>query len=84
VIYRTSDGGRSWLLEFVDMESPDLFGTVDGIVLDQHHGWAVARTGGVYKYGLLTSVDGHDTTLPEGFSLWQNYPNPFNASTIIQ
>ncbi len=43
-------------------------------------------TGGnsVYKIRpLITSINKHNSSLPEGFKLFQNYPNPFNPSTKI-
>ncbi len=83
IIFRTPDGGRSWRLEFADLETPNLFGAVDIVALDQHLAWAISYTGEIYKYGLVTAVKEHDPTPPLTFSLSQNYPNPFNARTII-
>jgi len=33
--------------------------------------------------GIITSVDGDQTTIPDKLTLHQNYPNPFNPSTVI-
>ncbi|OGU74945.1 MAG: hypothetical protein A3G43_14475 [Ignavibacteria bacterium RIFCSPLOWO2_12_FULL_56_21] len=34
--------------------------------------------------GIVTSVGGDETQMPQSFQLEQNYPNPFNPSTIIR
>lgn len=32
---------------------------------------------------LVSAVDQHDSSVPQGFKLFQNYPNPFNPATEI-
>jgi photosystem II stability/assembly factor-like uncharacterized protein len=82
-IYRTTTGGTSWYRESVGLTS-DLGGLGDGIMLDAHHGWAVAADGRVLRYRLVTSVAEKLPGIPSGFTLRQNYPNPFNPTTTIE
>ncbi len=51
----------------------------------QGYGWAVTSTGGIAKYGPVTTGVNDDIVggVPQEFSLMQNYPNPFNPSTNI-
>ncbi len=50
------------------------------------YGWAVTSTGGIAKYGVVTTAVGDDVVngLPQEFTLMQNYPNPFNPTTNIR
>jgi photosystem II stability/assembly factor-like uncharacterized protein len=83
VIYRTSDGGKSWVQESVGLTG-DLGYVNDAKMLDRFHGWAVCNDGSVLRYQLITEVVEKLPLLPKEFSLYQNYPNPFNATTQIE
>ncbi len=82
-IYRTSDGGKSWVQESVGLTG-DLGYVNDAKMLDRFHGWAVCNDGSVLRYQLTTEVVEKLPLLPKAFSLYQNYPNPFNATTQIE
>jgi photosystem II stability/assembly factor-like uncharacterized protein len=50
------------------------------------YGWAVTSTGGIARYGVITTGIEEDDpmALPQEFALMQNYPNPFNPATNIR
>lgn len=79
VIYRTIDGGKSWLRELVDHQRA----WTNGVALDLEHIWAVTTIGEVWRYGLITAIDEPKQPFPTSFLLAQNYPNPFNPITKI-
>jgi photosystem II stability/assembly factor-like uncharacterized protein len=81
IIIHTSDAGLTWV-----QESIGLGGTIsEGLMIDNHHGWAVGLGGEVMGLEPLDGVVDQDRpALPSGFILGQNYPNPFNSSTTIE
>lgn len=80
VIFRTTDGGVSWIREHVG-GARTIF---DGMMLDRWHGWAVGGGGSVFAYRIVTSAPERIDRTPKLFSLKQNYPNPFNPTTTIE
>jgi photosystem II stability/assembly factor-like uncharacterized protein len=82
-IYRTTDGGHSWVLESIGL-TPDFGDISDGKMIDLYHGWAVCGDGSVLRYQIVTDVAEKLPGLPKEFSLRQNYPNPFNPQTAIE
>ena len=80
-IYKTSDGGNSWNLEF----TADLVnGSIGGIAVDpQNFIWAAGNHDYILKYSLPVGIE-KNTELVNDYSLSQNYPNPFNPVTKIR
>jgi len=87
--WHTSDGGKSWCLENIEMEN-GIWGSL--CFVDSCNGWAVTapRKGGygvVFKYFCKTSNIRRqrivDNTHVINFKLLQNYPNTFNSGTIL-
>ena len=82
-IYRTTDGGWTWMQESIGLTGD--FGDANGAtMLSRTLGWAACGDGSVLKYGLVTGVAEKVPDIPAKFKLYQNYPNPFNPTTTIE
>ncbi len=82
-IYKTTNNGTSWTTDFTITGTSwqlgvSRTGSVGG------NAWVATTTGGIYKYGLTTSVTPVINEVPKDYLLSQNYPNPFNPSTKIE
>ena len=83
-IYRTIDGGTTWNRESIGLTAP--FGDLeDALMLDRHHGFAVANDGRVLGYQKVPDYVKDPTEhTPLQMQLLQNYPEPFNGFTNIE
>lgn len=63
-----------------DVSNYNFHGIIDDIRI---YDYAISDTEVTQLYGLASSVDPHETDLPDSYRLYQNYPNPFNPTTII-
>lgn len=72
-ISKTTNGGRKWAIENLDITIYSHF------FVTNDFGWIA---GGSIL--MTTSGGGQFTFKPEIFNLLQNYPNPFNGTTIIK
>jgi photosystem II stability/assembly factor-like uncharacterized protein len=83
-IYKTVDGGVSWVLQSSPISNPE-FRDVHFIGADT--GYAVGESGSLIKTtnggGPPVGVENISGKIPEKFELSQNYPNPFNPTTQI-
>jgi hypothetical protein len=67
------------------IDSSDVCGDVNEIILDDKYIYVADGTDGLYIFqydGLVSSVE-HDNFIQYSFNLHQNYPNPFNPNTTI-
>jgi photosystem II stability/assembly factor-like uncharacterized protein len=83
-IFKTNDGGISWMGEFIGVSSPirSMFFT------SKDRGWVVGGSGIILhtSTGGVVSVDqpaGIYENIPGDITLGQNFPNPFNPTTNI-
>jgi len=83
-IYRTTDGGNTWLEQ--DHLTSRTFSAIDFV--DRFNGWAVGDLGMIVRTtnGGVTFVERTPeiTDIPADFILYPNYPNPFNPATQIR
>ncbi len=79
-IYKTSNGGDSWVQEWV---SP-LVGTDLSDLKNQFNTtlWCIGNNSTILKYDIPVGIIKNSETVSE-FLLGQNYPNPFNPNTVI-
>jgi photosystem II stability/assembly factor-like uncharacterized protein len=91
-IYRTTNGGDTWLFQI-----PDTGFGIEGYYsiqfINKNTGWCFGArpvniftnihttTGGDTEW--LIGLKQTSTEIPKEFKLYQNYPNPFNSSTVI-
>ena len=78
-IFRTRDGGYSWI-----EQNSQVWGSWSISLLDTLRGWTgylgISKT----TNGGLTYIGGLSNETPGTFELYQNHPNPFNSSTVIR
>jgi photosystem II stability/assembly factor-like uncharacterized protein len=79
-IYRTSDNGNTWTIQFNHSQP---FQAI--YFLDKQTGFAVGDSGYIFKTttGGTTSINVRSSVISE-YRLDQNYPNPFNPTTTIR
>lgn len=79
-IYKTSNGGNTWVQEWV---SP-LVGTDLSDLKNQNNTtlWCTGNNSTILKYDIPVGIIINSEVVTE-FSLGQNYPNPFNPNTVI-
>ena len=81
-IFKTTDGGLSWIQQLNINE-----GFFDIFFIDKNTGWAVGNEGTIIHTtnGGVTFIEADNIFyLPNEFLLSQNYPNPFNPITKIK
>jgi photosystem II stability/assembly factor-like uncharacterized protein len=81
-IYKTINGGDSWIQEWVT----PLVGTDLSDLVKQNNStlWCVGNNSSIVKYDIPVGIHNISSEIPSGFSLSQNYPNPFNPVTKIK
>jgi hypothetical protein len=80
-IYRTTNGGNSWVQEWIT----PIVGTDLQDLSNQNNMtlWCVGNNGQITKYDVPTGIS-KNTEVVKDFNLSQNYPNPFNPTTNIK
>jgi hypothetical protein len=80
-IYKTTNGGDSWIQEWVT----PLVGTDLSDLTVQNHSslWCVGNNSAIAKYDIPVGIKNISGIVTE-FQLYQNYPNPFNPFTRIK
>ena len=89
LLYKTTDGGSSWVDLTDELPGSTSFGAM--FFTDDSTGYLVGPRGKIIKTTtgggevIVTSVRQEDNvSIPSDFKLYQNYPNPFNPSTTIK
>lgn len=88
-VFRTSDGGETWIAQQIDngmdylftkimVLKKDKFAYVLGINLDNYKTTLIKA-----DLSGITDVAENNEANPDKFYLYQNYPNPFNPTTTI-
>jgi photosystem II stability/assembly factor-like uncharacterized protein len=85
LVWRTTDGGATWMMQ---SPVPAIWDALLAVCFtDANNGTAVGRGGTIVRTtnGGVTSVEGEELPgVPKQYLLKQNYPNPFNPSTTIK
>jgi photosystem II stability/assembly factor-like uncharacterized protein len=84
VIYKTTNSGFTWTLQFSNPKST----IVNSVfALDSNNAWLCGDYSSIFTTtngGGIIGINNINTQLPKSFSLYQNYPNPFNPVTRIK
>lgn len=88
IIFRTVDGGASWLFQTPDTSYGN-FNYYHIQFADRNHGWAYTTVKGIHTTTggdpiWITAIEQISSEVPKEFKLFQNYPNPFNPNTKIK
>ena len=81
-IYKTSDGGNSWINNNIQTES-----ALNNICIsDNTHTWIVGNGGIIISNinSAITSVKNKGVVNSSSYLLYNNFPNPFNSNTVIK
>lgn len=88
MIYRTIDGGNTWLFQIPDTAiNIGIYNFIS--FYNKNIGWAYSGGPGVHTTNggdpiWLTPLEQISSDVPKEYILYQNYPNPFNPKTNIK